>query len=150
MDVQKIKELLSLGFTHSQISEMINPGTKEVNTSTSTNKINNTTIDSKLHAVRNHKLFKSEKQVEVKVPVPYGKMTGGYIHLGINGVVIEIPCDNVARKIPKSFANLLEEKLTALDAQDSARGYLIGEVNGLLKEGKITEGSVVIAEKSYN
>lgn len=149
MDITKIAELKKLGFTNEQIIALVNPAKETANTSKSVVASPSTSVDAKLHAAMNHRKFKSEPKVDVKVAVPYGKQTGGYIHLGINGTVIELPCDGVSRKIPKSFADLLDIRLAALDAQDSASGYLIGDLDGVLGKGKIEAGDVIIDTKTY-
>lgn len=122
----------------------------EVNTSTSihTNRIK--LADQGLVKASLNARFKNEPKVSVRVPKPYGEQVGGFINLGINGITIEIPCDGIERLVPKSFADLLAERLDNLDAQASPKGFQIGRTEGLLAAGQTEQGDVRVDTRTYN
>lgn len=87
---------------------------KNVNTTKSIQKPQTNNADLKKQIKKAAAVFEKEEMVEKSIPKQFQKHIGPSLPLGINGVRIVLPVDGTKHKIPKSFANLLDEYLNNL------------------------------------
>lgn len=73
--------------------------------------------------------FQKEKKVPFSVAVPYGERTGGFLKIGVNGNVVEVPADGNIYYLPESLANHGKQLLKNLDASYSPQGFQINSTN---------------------
>lgn len=73
--------------------------------------------------------FSKEKKVPFSVAVPYGPQTGGFLKIGVNGNVVEIPADGNIYYLPESLAIHGRQLLKNLDASYSPEGFQINPTN---------------------
>ena len=147
------KSLKEAGLSAEQITQILvskaSAGATRVVNTKETLSAPNINIGQILANARNK--FKGEKLVKVSIARPYGKLTGGYIKLGINGVAIELPADGNEYSVPASFAIELKRRLHNLDVIDSDAGPTIGnqQVSSWASEGGLGSGNKTIDQVSY-
>lgn len=69
------------------------------------------------------RMFAGEERVPMSIAVPYGQYCGGFVKVGINGVTVEMACDGVERKVPKSFAAAIKKRLSNYDEMYTDKGF---------------------------
>lgn len=75
-------------------------------------KVNDTELQQQIKNAA--KRLEGEKMAEVSVNKNFQKNIGHSLPLGINGAVIVLPVDGKKRKVPKSYADLLEDYLAGI------------------------------------
>lgn len=69
------------------------------------------------------RMFAGEERVSMSIAVPYGQYCGGFVKVGINGVTVEMACDGVERRVPKSFAEAIRQRLKNYDEMYTDKGF---------------------------
>lgn len=71
--------------------------------------------------------FCAEEQVEVSGSPFYQPYFGSSMPIMINGILVYVPLDGRPHSIPKSFADLFNERIKRIDAQNE-KYNLMGEI----------------------
>jgi len=72
-------------------------------------------LQSKKH--ENHKTYMAQEKTPVSISPFYRGHFGNVMTVSINGIAIYVPCDGKRYLIPKTFADLVTERIMNIDAQ---------------------------------
>lgn len=148
--IEKMSALLKAGLTEEQALKAMSMQSPQENVNT-TRSLSNQMPDLSKQLAGLKKMFNNEPRESVSIAVPYGKLTGGFIKISINGQGLALPCDGKTYEVPKSFKEAIIERLKNLDMIDSQKGPELGldNISDAMKVHGLAEGDVTIATHSF-
>lgn len=69
----------------------------------------------------NHKFYMAEEKVRVSISPFYRPYFGNVMSINVNGVHISVPCDGKSYAIPKTFADVVTERIWRVDMRITKR-----------------------------